>query len=123
MVYLYQQFDIIMKLEIVLCAEIDNDSLEVLKKMHDVGYAEFRDYEFNNLEEFKNSDEFKSGLRSEDWFLARNFCDQKLLEPLIRTNCIDQDYDAWHTTFIVTDFGKTVLRQISEQQDAKITQV
>jgi hypothetical protein len=88
-----------------LCFSISYQSYHLLKEIEKVGCAEFRDYEYDSLEEFK------SGLRTEEWFKARNFCDYKDLTELIENNLIDHgDGMSWHLTYYVSEFGKKILK-------------
>lgn len=100
-----------MKFEI----EITDDAFNLLKKIHQVGSAEYRDPEYLNLEEFKNSEEYKNGDRSVGWFKSRNFDGTLyLIGELSRYNLVDNDFDAWHRTYVVTDLGKELLGQKEE---------
>ena len=96
-----------------LCFSISYQSYHLLKEIEKAGYAEFRDNEYNSLEEFKNSEEFKSGKRTEEWFKDRNFCDYKDLTELIENNLIDHgDGMSWHLTYYVSEFGKKILKNV-----------
>lgn len=97
--------------------EIPDESIEILKAINKVGGAEFRDSEYENLEAFKKSSLYNTEIeegrkRDDDWFMRRNFCDKKLLEPLMDFNLIDLDYDSWHLTYVVTSIGKTVIKNL-----------
>ena len=41
---------------------------------------------------------------------------QKLARELESTGLITPDYDAWHTTYVITELGKEALEMIKEQQ-------
>ena len=94
-----------------LCFSISYQSYHQLKEIEKAGYAEFRDNQYDSLEEFKNSEEFKSGLRTEEWFKIRNFCDLKDLSELIEYNLIETDGMSWHMTYAVSEFGKKILKE------------
>lgn len=89
---------------------ISDEAFELLKKIHDSGFAEYRDTRYYSIEDFKASDEFKNGFMTEETFLKRNFGGTYyLIEELLQFNLIDSDYISWHTTYILTDFGKFVI--------------
>jgi hypothetical protein len=92
--------------------EISDKSFELLKEIEKAGAAEFRDYEYKSLEDFKKSSGFSSdeaGFMTERWFKARNFCDAKDLEELIAYDLIDTHESAWHPTWVVSQLGKEIL--------------
>lgn len=94
--------------------EISDKSFELLKAISKAGMAEFRDSEYESLEDFKKSEYFVvegDGMHTERWFKARNFCDLKDLEELIKLNLIDTDGMSWHQTWVVTEIGKEVLEK------------
>ena len=89
--------------------EIPDKSFELLKKIKEKGAAEFRDSEFDSLEQFKAS--IQTTLEEEERFKRRNFCDLADLQPLIEHDLIDTNGMSWHLTYIVTDFGKEILEK------------
>ena len=96
--------------KIKLSFEVNEDSFNLLKKINEKGYAEYRDHEWDTLEDFKKSDTFLNGVRTEEWFLERNFGGTAyLLVDLIKYGLIESDGESWHLTYIVTEFGKEVL--------------
>ena len=94
-----------------LCFSISYQSYHLLKEIEKARCAEFRDPEYSSIEEFRESEEFKSGLRTEEWFKARNFCDYKDLTELIENDLIDIDVMSWHLTYCVSEFGKKILKE------------
>ncbi len=97
--------------KIKLSFEIREDSFNLLKKINENICAEYRDLEWNTLEDFKKSNEFLNNIRTEEWFLKRNFGGTYyLLDDLITYGLIELDGESWHPTYIVTEFGKEVLR-------------
>ena len=93
-----------------LSFEVNEDSFNLLKKISEKGCAEYRDHEWDTLEDFKKSDKFLNGVRTEEWFLERNFGGTAyLLDDLIKYGLIESDGESWHLTYIVTEFGKEVL--------------
>jgi len=107
----------------ILEFEISDDSFESLLKIEKAKYAEFRDNEFESLEDFKKSKLFIEGTRSEDWFRARNFCDYKDINELIKYGLIDSgDGNSWHPTYYVSEFGKEVLSK-KRQRSLKLKDI
>lgn len=95
-----------------LTFEISDDSYNLLIKIGD-GCAEYRDSEFLNLEKFKESEIFLSGLRTEEWFLNRNFGGTLfLIQELVDLGLACEDNDSWHLTYVLTDFGKTIFNAV-----------
>lgn len=96
--------------------EISDKSFELLKAIEKEGAAEFRDSRYESLEEFKKSSEFiegESGMGTEKWFKARNFCDLKDIKDLIAHDLIDMHDMAWHMTYVVTERGKEIIKKYS----------
>jgi hypothetical protein len=89
--------------------EITDKSFELLKKIAEAGQAEFRDSNYESLEDYLSSDD---ETKSKERFDNRNFCDLKDLNELITYNLLDTHEMAWHLTFIVSDFGKEMLEKI-----------
>ncbi len=100
------------RLEMKFEVEISDEAFQLLKAIEKNGHAEYRDTEYRTLEDFKNSEEYKSGSRTVEWFESRNFSGTYYLIPeLTRYNLVDNDFDAWHLTYEVTDLGKEMLGQ------------
>ena len=100
-----------MKFEI----EISDAAFKLLKDIEKKGHAEYRDTEYRTLEDFKNSEEYKSGSRTIEWFESRNFFGTYYLIPeLTRYNLVDNDFDAWHLTYEITDIGKEMIGKNEE---------
>jgi hypothetical protein len=100
-----------MKFEI----EISDSAFELLKEIHRVGSAEYRDPEFSSIKEFKLSEEHISGGRSLESFKDRNFDGTLyLVYELDRYNLVENDFDAWHRTYKISDLGKELLGQKEE---------
>lgn len=78
----------------------------------DYKYAEYRDTEYDTLEDFKSSDEFKEGRRTEEWFLNRNHNGTlSLMWELDAHGLVEKNYDAWHMTYVISNLGKEVIKQ------------
>lgn len=107
----------------ILEFEISDKSFESLLKIEKAKYAEFRDNEFDSLEDFKKSKLFSDGTRNENWFRARNFCDRKDIDELLKFGLIDDgDGNTWHPTYYVSDFGKEVLSK-KRQRSLKLKDI
>lgn len=95
-----------------LSFEISDEAFNLLKTIGN-GAAEYRDTEYGTVEEFENSDEFKHGIRTTDWFLNRNFDGTYHLIPeLEKYGLVESDGMSWHMTYILTEFGKEILKNI-----------
>lgn len=101
--------------------EIPDEAVELLKKIKAHGAAEFRDYEFKNLEEFKSNSTYMTPLsegkfRDEGWFFKRNFCEPDKLEPLFKYDLIKDVEDAWHPTYEISERGEEILEQAKDKK-------
>ena len=56
--------------KIKLSFEVNEDSFNLLKTISKMGFAEYRDHEWDTLEDFKKSDVFLDGKQTEEWFAA-----------------------------------------------------
>ena len=96
--------------KIKLSFEVNEDSFNLLKTIDKIGFAEYRDHEWDTLEDFKKSDVFLDGKRTEEWFLERNFGGTYyLIDDLLDHGLVESDGESWHLTYVVTNLGKTVL--------------
>lgn len=93
--------------------KISQPAWELLLSLNDtVNYAEYRDTEYTTLEEFKSSDGFKEGRRTEEWFLNRNHDGTLyLMEELADYDLVENDYDAWHLTYKISKRGRSIIFQ------------
>jgi hypothetical protein len=95
-----------------LTFQISEDAFNLLKKIGDQGAAEYRDTEYQTLYDFKNSDEYKTEKRTEEWFLNRNYGGTlHLIYELYNYGLVGPDFDSWHLTYILTPFGKEMIKQ------------
>lgn len=93
-----------------LTFRISDKAFELLNKIHDSGSAEYRDTQYESLEDFTNSAEFVNGFMSIDSFLKRNFNGTYyLITELLLFGLVDIDDMCWHTTYVITDFGKHII--------------
>lgn len=98
-----------MKINIDFTIEITEEALDLLIKIGEEGYAEYRDNEYPTLEDFKKSNIFLEGRKDENWFLQRNFGGTyHLIEQLEKNHLVDFDLDCWNTTYCLSKFGKTI---------------
>lgn len=79
------------KLSLNINYELSELDLKVIEFLKDMGYLEIRDVERNNFNKDVNSSEIEKSIRS-----------------LYKYGIIDHDYDAWHETYVLTDFGKSI---------------
>ena len=97
--------------KVKLSFEISKDAFELLKLINEKGSAEYRDLEWVTLDDFKRSELFLDGRRNEEGFLERNFNGTSyLVEELCKYGLVDKDGESWHPSYVVTDFGKEVLK-------------
>lgn len=95
--------------------EITDEAFDLLKKIYISGSAEYRDPEYSNLDDFTNSEKYQSGSHTIRWFEERNFGGTYHLIPeLTRYNLVDNNFDAWHLTYELTDLGKDLIGQKEE---------
>ena len=91
--------------------EISDEAFDLLMKIGD-GAAEYRDNEFTTLQEFKQSDIYKTILKTEEWFLERNYGGTLyLIDELSGYGLVESDGESWNLTYVLTDFGKEILKQ------------
>lgn len=93
--------------------EISDEAFELLNNIHRLGYAEYRDPEWPTLDDFlKWRATVDAEVYPESWYINRNFGGTyHLADELYIANLIDNDSNAWHTTFRLNDFGRSVLEQ------------
>jgi hypothetical protein len=108
--------------KIKLSFEVNEDSFNLLKTIDEIGSAEYRDHEWDTLEDFKKSDVFLNGTRTEEWFLERNFGGTYyLIDDLIGHGLVESDGESWHLTYVVTNLGRTVLNNTPDVSDSSKT--
>lgn len=92
--------------------QITDDAFDLLKSINNTGCAEYRDPEFDSLEEFEKSPE--SSYKSKKWFLTRNYDGTLyLIYELLKYNLVTYETFSWHPTYVLSEFGKRI---ISENQ-------
>lgn len=90
---------------------VSDEAFFLLEKMR-TEPAEYRDTEYETLEEFKKSkDHISNGGRwTEDWFLSRNMNGTHYLTKELYDHGLVMYNDmSWHETFVITKFGKDCL--------------
>lgn len=89
---------------------ISDEAFDLLTNLNISGAAEYKDIHYNSIEDFKLSMEYSNGFMSTDSFLKRNFNGTYYLIPeLLQFGLIVIDNMCWHTTYILTDFGKYIV--------------
>lgn len=84
-------------------------AFDLLYKISEVGSAEYRDFEFESLTEFREKVR-ENHFLTEEQFLSRNFGGTYyLINDLLEFNLIKSDDMCWHTTYVISEFGKKVL--------------
>lgn len=88
--------------------EISNEAYNLLYKIKEEGNVEYRDTEYETLEDFRKSDNTSMSV---DSYLSRNAGGTfYLIDELLKYNLIDNNYDAWHLTYVLTEFGKEITK-------------
>lgn len=93
--------------------EISDVAFELLEKIQENGYAEYRDPEYESIERFRCNKRESDNL-TEEQFLARNFGGTyNLIPELLKFNLVESDTMAWHSTYRITNIGQAILKQNS----------
>jgi len=107
-----------MRIEIKTVIDISQPAVDLLAKLKDKGYLEYRD-NHDTYEEYVKaitSHGLETKMTQEQYDRRNEGSSQKLAHELETAGLIEPDYDAWHTTYVITDLGKEVLEMIKEQQ-------
>lgn len=100
--------------------KISEQEWNFLEKLHEDGYAEFRDHDGSYQEYVESIEDVNSRLPceikiiSEDKFKARNFHNlgtEDMISRLADKHLIDIDLDAWHTTYKLTIMGAEIVKK------------
>jgi predicted CopG family antitoxin len=92
-----------------LTFNISDESYELLIKIKKEGYAEYRDKQFETLEDFIKSEAHKEHNKTVEWFLSRNFDGTlKHIPELLKHGLIHFDDLCWNDTYVLTILGKKV---------------
>lgn len=90
--------------------EVSEEAYELLCKIG-IKPAEYRDSQYNTVEEFLESEDYKRGVKTKEWFLARNFGGTLyLIDELLIYGLVESDCDSWHLTYNITYFGKEIIK-------------
>jgi hypothetical protein len=94
--------------------ELSEQAVDLLRKIDNNGYAEYRDPVFRNIDELRKYKSRRSdidGLTEAD-YLIRNFGGTLYLTgELYLYGLIESDDDCFHLTFYMTELGKVFLKQ------------
>lgn len=91
--------------------EISDAAFALLRQIFEIGSVEYRDPEFENLEQYRRNIRPDDSL-TESAFLIRNFEGTfDIAMELLDRGLIEPDGMAWYSTFQVSTFGKTILEQ------------
>lgn len=100
--------------------ELSDAAFELLKGIGREGYAEYRDTEYNTLEDFQDSVAAITSAKTDQWFLNRNSNGTYHLIPeLCNNHLIESDDMAWHSTYRLSNFGKKLLKFETENPPTK----
>jgi len=91
---------------------VSEEALDLLKKVDEAGYAEYRDIGHDSYEDYVNAHKSmgRENIRSEDSFNIRNFGGTwPIMEELVEADLMEYVEDAWHTTYKVGEWGRKVL--------------
>jgi hypothetical protein len=92
-----------------LTFDISDEAYDLLLKIKKEGYAEYRDNQFETLDDFINSDLYTVQNKSVDWFMSRNFDGTyKFIPELKRYGLIKLNEMSWHDTYVLTLLGNKV---------------
>lgn len=98
--------------QLTLQIELSEKAFELLKSIENGGYLEYRDSEFETLEDFLKSDLYENNIRTEEWFLSRNSNGSLyLITELFKHGFVDNNFDSWHLTYKISELGKKILEQ------------
>jgi len=96
--------------------EISDEAHNLLLSIQEKGYAEYRDANWESLEDFyadRDKTDWRSSsafVFSEDHFLSRNHGGTyHLTDELVKYNLIDLVEESWYITYELTNFGKEML--------------
>lgn len=91
--------------------KISDEAYNLLKDLNKGHSAEYRDTHLQTVDDFLASEDYLNNYRTLESFLGRNHGGTlKPMYELSEYGLVDLDYDAWHQTYIITDFGKKVLK-------------
>jgi len=102
--------------------KISDEAFDLLMKINNEKYVEYRDTRYETIEEFENSSNQTMTL---DSFKARNVGGTLyLIHELTKYNLICEDEESWHLTFKISDVGieiiDNVIRKIKLEKLEKI---
>jgi predicted transcriptional regulator len=107
-----------MRIEIKKVIDISQPAADLLAKLEDKGYLEYRDNHdtYEEYVEAITSRGLETKMTPEQYDRRNESSSRKLADELIAADLIAPDYDAWHATYVITDLGEEVLEMIKKQQ-------
>jgi hypothetical protein len=105
-----------MRIEIKKVIDISQPAVDLLAKLEDRGYLEYRDISdtYEEYVEVITSHGLEPMLTQEQYDRRNEGGSRKLADELEAADLVKPDYDAWHETYVITDLGKEVLKMIKE---------
>ena len=106
-------FKELIKYKVITEIELSREAFGLLKGICKKGSAEYKDTEFETLEDFRNSPLSKTF--THEWFLSRNFGGTYSLANQLRLKrLIEDDGDGWASViFVPTSLGKNLVKENS----------
>lgn len=103
--------DVKRKVSLTYTFEISEEAFAFLKLISDGRWLEYRDTLYLTVENFLNSEEFKGGFRTLEWFKDRNEeGTYHLCQELSEYDFVEFVEDTWYITYRITDLGRKVLK-------------
>lgn len=106
-----------MEIRIVTNINISEQALELLKRIEQ-NPVEYRDSEYDTIEDFQKSEFYKEMLnhRTKDeldsQFMRRNADGTlRLISELLKYDLVEGASMSWHETYQITDLGRDVIKQ------------
>ncbi len=83
------------------------DAQKLFDRIKEFGYLEYRDSEYKDMHEFTLSEHFDR-LGSKYFYDRNEGGTLYLCKELENLGLIEQNDNSWHTTFVLTNYGKTL---------------
>lgn len=88
--------------------KISVDAFNLLEKLNEGGYIEYRDCKYPTIDEFINSSE-SSDMTLESFKYRNGDGTLYLIYELDVFNFVEDVEDAWHTTYKISELGEKIL--------------
>jgi len=99
--------------KVTVSFEISEEAFELLKKIGEKVYVEYRDNRVDTIEKFLESDDFKNKHITLESYKNRNFGGTlKLAYELAERDLIEDCEGAWHMSYQISEFGKETLKKL-----------